>query len=77
MLKRGQDMKKRNGIYLIPFDKIEFEKIEQMHDSNKKYEKLSDYMLKVIPFSCFWNKARQESRRLENLGFTFQNLPIF
>lgn len=66
----------RNGIYLIPYDKIEFEKIQAIKDSNKKYEKLSDYMLKVIPYSCFWNKAKEESKRLEKLGFAFGNLPI-
>ena len=69
--------KMKNGIYIIPFDKIEFEKIQGLKDSNKKYEKLGDFMLKVIPYSCYWNKAQAESRRLEKLGFTFENLPPF
>lgn len=64
----------RNGIYLIPYDKQEFEKIAKLKDSNKKYDKLSNYMLKVIPFSCYWNKAKEESRRLEQLGFTFDTM---
>lgn len=64
----------RNGIYLIPYDKQEFERIAKLRDSNRKYYLLADYMLKVIPFSCFWNKAKEESRRLEQLGFTFDTM---
>ena len=58
-------------MYKMPQDKKIFEKITKMKDSNKKYDKLSDYMLEVMPYSYYWEKASEESRRLEDLGFTF------
>lgn len=58
-------------MYKIPKDREIFEKIMKMKDSNRKYLKLSDYMLNVIPCSYYWEKARTESERLDDLGYVF------
>lgn len=44
----------------------------EMKDSNKKYIKLSELMLEVEYMSPVWNKLREESERLEVLGFGFE-----
>lgn len=52
-------------------DKTSFEKINAMEDSHNKFLKLCDFMFKVAPQSYFWNKAREESKRLIKLGYGF------
>lgn len=58
MYKRGKDVQ-------------EFWKINSLQDSKEKFIKFSDYMLKVIPNSALWVKAREESKRLTKLGYGF------
>ncbi len=61
-------------MFKVGQDKTEFDKITAMQDSHKKFLKLSDYMFKVAPCSCYWNKAKQESVRLIKLGYGFLGL---
>lgn len=47
------------------------EKILAMPDSREKLIKLSDLMLEVELWGTLWHKARNESKRLQSLGFDF------
>lgn len=58
-------------MYKIGQDKQAFWKINAMKDSHDKFIRFSDYMLKVIPNSALWVKAREESKRLIKLGYGF------
>lgn len=46
-------------------------KLLSMKDSREKLIKLSDFMLSVEVWCFEWNKAREESKRLQSLGFNF------
>ena len=52
--------------------KTELEEILQMKDSDAKLTRLSDFMLKVEYLSDYWQKAREESKRLLLNGFFFE-----
>lgn len=58
-------------MYTVHQDKRAFEKITVMKDSKDKFQKLCDYMLFVAPHSYYWNKAKEESMRLQKLGYGF------
>ena len=52
-------------------DETAFNKIYAMSDSHLKFLKYCNFMFKVIPQSYYWNKAREESKRLTELGYGF------
>lgn len=58
-------------MYKMGKDVQEFWKIKLLQDSKEKFIRFSDFMLKVIPNSGLWVKAREESKRLIELGYGF------
>ena len=58
-------------MYKIPKDAGRFAKIIAMKDGTRKLKALSNFMFKVIPYSYYWNKAKEESKRLIDAGVGF------
>lgn len=57
--------------YKIGKDEKMFQKIIAMKDGIKKLRALSNFMFKVVPYSLYWNKAREESKRLIESGVEY------
>lgn len=51
-------------------EKPAFDRVVKMKDDAKKLLALSDFMIKVVPVSYYWNLARSESQRLEKIGIS-------